>query len=52
MRLPETAVGPVLAFLALIVAPQCALKSSKAQLHFTYCALALQIAFCFCSATF
>ncbi len=41
-----------LAFLALIVAAQCALNSSKAQLRFAYCALVLQIAFCFCGATF
>jgi hypothetical protein len=41
-----------LAFLALIVAAQCALNSSKAQLRFAYCALVLLIEFCFCGATF
>jgi hypothetical protein len=28
------------------------LDRSKAQLRFAYCALVLQIAFCFCGATF
>jgi EamA domain-containing membrane protein RarD len=41
-----------LAFLALIIAAQCALNSLKAQLRFAYCALGLQIAFCFYGATF
>jgi hypothetical protein len=41
-----------LAFLALLVVAQCALDSSKGQLRFAYCALVLQIAFCFSSATF
>jgi hypothetical protein len=41
-----------LALLVFIVVAQCALNSSKAQLHFAYCALVLQIAFCFCSTTF
>jgi hypothetical protein len=41
-----------LAFLALIIAAQCALNSLKAQLRFAYCALVVQIAFCFFGATF
>jgi hypothetical protein len=41
-----------LAFLALFVAAQCTLNSSKAQLRFAYFALVLQIAFCYCGATF
>ncbi len=36
----------------LIVAAQCTLNRIKAQLRFAYCALGLQIAFCFCGATF
>jgi hypothetical protein len=34
-----------LAFLALIIAAQCALNSLKVQLRFAYCTLSLQIAF-------
>jgi hypothetical protein len=41
-----------LALLALIAAAQCALNSLKAQLHFAYCALGLQTAFCFAAQHF
>ncbi len=41
-----------LAFLALIVAAQCALNSLKEQLPFAHCTLVLKIAFRFCGATF
>jgi hypothetical protein len=36
-----------LAFLALFVAAQCALNSSKAQLRFAYCALFYKLRFAF-----
>jgi hypothetical protein len=38
--------------LGIIVAAQCALNNSKAQLHFGYCALVLQIGFAFAAQHF